>query len=359
MQNILIVDDNERNLFALERELSETGATVLRALSGDEALRLSLDHEFALAILDVQMPGMSGFELIEFLRSDVKTRHLPVIFLSAAFTELKDLHAGYRTGAVDYIVKPFQPMILLSKVAVFLELDRQRKALEAHQRMLVAANRELEAFSYSVSHDLRAPLRTIIGFSRLLKDDFGADLPAEAQGHIERVVKAGREMDALINNLLLLSGISRKELMRESIDLSTLAAEIVQELQNAAPRENVELIIEPELRADADPGLMKIVLKNLLTNAWKYTGPNQQTVIHFGRSDAKGRLAFFVADNGIGFDMGKASAIFDPFVRLHSASRFEGSGIGLSTVQRIIQRHDGEIWAEGAEGQGATFYFDI
>jgi signal transduction histidine kinase len=357
VQKILIVDDNPRNLLVLEQALAETGAALLRAGTGDEALRLSLDHEFALAILDVQMPGMTGFELAEFLRGDSKTRHLPIIFLSAAFTELQDFFQGYKTGAVDYMLKPFQPPILLGKVKIFLELDQQRKDLDAQRRMLEAANHELEAFSYSVSHDLRAPLRSIMGYSTILSEDFGSSLPEEAQGYLERVLDNARRMDTLIQDLLQFSRMTRKEIVRSELDVSALAEEIAAELQKRQPERSGEFRISGGLAVKADQALLKVVLENLLGNAWKYSSHQPAALIEVGQGEFEGQPAFFVRDNGAGFDMAQVARIFDPFVRLHSASEFEGTGIGLATVQRIVHRHGGRIWAEGSIGQGATFYF--
>jgi signal transduction histidine kinase len=357
-QTILIVDDNSRNLLVLEQTLAETGAQTVRAASGDEALRLSLDHDFALAILDVQMPGMSGFELAEFLRNDEKTRHLPIIFLSAAFTEQQDFFQGYRTGAVDYLVKPFQPAILLGKVKVFLELDQQRKTLEAQRVMLESANHELEAFSYSISHDLRAPLRRIIGFSKIVFEDFAAVLPEEAQGHLQRVVDSAQRMDLLIQDLLQFSRMSRKDIVKQPVDLSRIAADIAAELQRHSARE-VEFRIQEGLIVQGDPALLKVVLENLIGNAFKYTGRTPQAVIELGRGEYEGGPALYVRDNGAGFDMAKVDKIFDPFVRLHSTTDFEGTGIGLATVQRIVHRHAGRIWAVGTPDAGATFYFRL
>lgn len=358
-QKIMIVDDNPRNLLVLEQTLAETGAETVRAADGNEALRLSLDHEFALAILDVQMPGMNGFELAEFLRNDAKTRHLPIIFLSAAFTELHDVFQGYKTGAVDYILKPFQPEILVGKVTVFLELDQQRKTLERQRVMLEDANKELEAFSYSVSHDLRAPLRTVIGFSRIIGEDFAEQLPAEALAHLQRVEAAAKRMDMLIQDLLQLSRMTRKEIDKRSVNISTLAREVAAELQKQHASRQIEVQIQEGLAGLGDPTLIKIALENLIGNAWKYTGKTAQAIVSVGQEQNDGRLAFFVRDNGAGFDPDNAARIFDPFVRLHASSDFEGSGIGLSTVQRIIHRHGGQIWAQGVPGQGATFYFTL
>lgn len=358
-QKILIVDDNPRNLLVLEQTLSETGAQCIRAANGQEALRLSLDHEFALAILDVQMPGMNGFELAAFLRNDNKTRHLPVIFLSAAFTELQDFFTGYKTGAVDYLVKPFQPEILLGKVTVFLELDQQRKTLDIQRRMLEDANRELEAFSYSVSHDLRAPLRTVIAFSKIISEDFGEDLPEEAASHLQRVQNAAQRMDLLIQDLLELSRVTRKALLKKDVNLSALAADVSAELQKQPHSRTVDFVIADELIAPGDPTLLKVVLENLIGNAWKYTGKVQHARIEIGQEQREGLTAYFVRDNGAGFNMARAARIFDPFVRLHDSHEFEGSGIGLSTVQRIIHRHGGCIWAAAEPDKGAAFYFTL
>jgi PAS domain S-box-containing protein len=221
---------------------------------------------------------------------------------------------------------------------------------------LDAANRELEAFSYSVSHDLRAPLRAIDGFARLLEERHAAALAAEARGYVRRVREGAQRMNRLIEDLLALSRLGRAELRLREVDLSELAQAVAAELAAAAPERAVEWRIAPGLSARADPGLMRAALANLLGNAWKYTGRAERAVIELGRTPG-GEL--FVRDNGVGFDSQHAPGLFEPFRRLHAPEEFEGSGIGLAIVRRVIERHHGRVRAESAPGAGATFYFTL
>jgi signal transduction histidine kinase len=224
---------------------------------------------------------------------------------------------------------------------------------------LKAANSELEAFAYSVSHDLRAPLRAIDGFSRMLLEDHAEALGLQGQSYLQRVCRASGRMGQLIDDLLNLSRLTRQPMKRQTVDLSTLADEIVAELRRGESGRRVDVAIEPGLRADADPNLLQIALENLLGNAWKFTRNAPEPRIEVGAVPHEGRTAFFVRDNGAGFDMAYADKLFGAFQRLHPVADFEGTGIGLATVHRIIRRHGGQVWAEGAVEQGATFYFTV
>lgn len=245
------------------------------------------------------------------------------------------------------------------------EAEIQRLNAELEQRVLertaelAAANRELEAFSYSVSHDLRAPLRSIDGFSRILLEDYQDKLDAEGKESLQRICAACQRMAQLINDLLQLSRYTRQEMSREPVDLSALAHALANELQKQDLVRQVEFVIEPGLTALADPRLIRVVLGNLMDNAWKFTGKQGAARIEFGRTTHSGTTVFFVRDNGAGFDMTYVDKLFGTFQRLHSVQDFPGTGIGLASVQRILRRHGGEIWAEGKTGQGATFYFTL
>jgi PAS domain S-box-containing protein len=223
-----------------------------------------------------------------------------------------------------------------------------------------ALNQELEAFSYSVSHDLRAPLRAIDGFSQALLEDCGDRLDEQGRDHLRRVRAATQRMAQLIDDMLTLSRVTRAELRREIVDLSKLAEEIAAELRRADPDRTAEVEIEPGLVAAGDPRLLRVLVVNLLSNAWKFTAGSEPARIELGRcpTSADGR-GFFVRDNGAGFDMTYANKLFAPFQRLHRQSEFPGTGVGLAIVQRIVHRHGGRVWAEGAVGRGATFYFTL
>ncbi len=225
--------------------------------------------------------------------------------------------------------------------------------------LLEIANKELEAFAYSVSHDLRAPLRGINGFSQALLEDYADRLDTTGQDYLRRVRAASQRMGQLIDDLLKLSRLTRGEMHRETVNLSALAQEIATELQEAQPERQVDFFITPGLVANGDKRLLRIVLENLLSNAWKFTRKRTQTKIEFGCTNIDGKLAYFIRDNGAGFDMAYADKLFGAFQRLHSPTEFEGTGIGLATVQRIIHRHGGQVWAEAELGGGATFYFSL
>lgn len=369
-QEILIVDDRPQNLFALEKTLVTTEAQVVRAKSGNEALAATLNHDFALAILDVQMPEMDGYELARLLREDPKTRSLPIVFLTAAYPEDEKVIEGYKSGAVDYIVKPYNPAVLISKVNVFLEMDRQKVELRRQREKLAAVNRELEAFTYSVSHDLRAPLRAVSGFSRVLLEDHTSGLDEEGKECAGRITAAASRMERLIDDLLRLSRLTRAEMKWEVVDLSSMAEKIASELRSESNNRSVEFDIMSGITGYGDTALLQAALENLLGNAWKYTSHHERARIEFGvtlnaacgfpnpeiGADAQ---VYYVRDDGAGFDMAYAGKLFGPFQRLHDAGEFPGTGIGLATVQRIVNRHGGRIWARGEIEKGAAFFFSF
>jgi light-regulated signal transduction histidine kinase (bacteriophytochrome) len=224
---------------------------------------------------------------------------------------------------------------------------------------LQAANQELEAFAYSVSHDLRAPLRSIDGFGRALLQDCADSLDDQGQHYLQRIRAATLQMSQLIDDLLKLSRVTRSEMRREPVDLSALAQAIAAELQAAQPERQIEWSIAPGLVVNADASLMHILLANLLGNAHKFTAQHPTARIEFGAVQPASQPVYFVRDNGAGFDMAYADKLFGAFQRLHSANEFDGTGIGLATVQRIVHRHGGRVWAEGAVEQGAIVHFTL
>jgi signal transduction histidine kinase len=239
------------------------------------------------------------------------------------------------------------------------ERKRVETEIQGVNAKLSTANKELEAFSYSVSHDLRAPLRTIDGFSHALLEDCAERLDEAGKDYLNRIRAATQRMGLLIDDLLNLSRLSRAEMKRRILDLSSLANSIASELRKAHPARQIEVRIEKGLVAIADPGLLRVVLENLLSNAWKFTSKREVAQVEFGLDGGKDTPSFFVRDNGAGFDPAYADRLFGAFQRLHATSEFAGTGVGLATVQRIIHRHGGRIWAESAVDQGATFYFTL
>ncbi len=633
-QKILIVDDRKENLFALRKVLGGVGAEIIEAANGNDALAATIDHRFALAILDVVMPGMSGYELAELLRGDERTRVIPIIFVTASHSDEGQVFRSYEAGGVDYIVKPYEPHILLGKVRVFLELDRNREELlryrdrletlvaertaelkeaqrlagighwkwdfradvavwseelyrvfgrdpaqppanyqeipryftpkswaslsaaveqaiagaipyevdaevvrpdgvhrwvvtrgeavrdaggtivalrgmvqditerkqaeealrgseenlqlfiehapaalamfdrdmryvtvsrrwlddysigdrdilglshyevfpeipevwkDVHRRGLAgeviradedrferadgsvqwlrwevrpwhtaagaiggivifsedvtryraameeirqlnatleqrvaertaelsAANRELDSFAYAVSHDLRAPLRAMSGFSQALTEDYGDRMEEEAKTYLDQIGIASRRMSELVEGILALSRSIRGELQRDRVDLSALAERLLSDLALADPQRRVVTEVATGLVASGDARMIEAAMNNLLGNAWKYTAHALEPRIRVYAEERAGRRWICVADNGAGFDMAHARRLFQPFQRLHRQDEFPGIGVGLATVQRIVHRHGGELEARGEPGKGAVFCFSV
>jgi len=378
--NILLVDDQPANLVALEAMLQGLGQNLIMANSGREALKWLLAHECAVVLLDVKMPDMDGFETATLIRERDKSRHTPIIFLTAADQSQTQAVRGYAVGAVDYLVKPVVPEFVRSKVAVFVELAKKNELLrrqtqrlqESEQdardlaearaelvRDLEHKNRELESFSYAVSHDLRAPLRRIESFSRAVQESQAERLDQAGRRYLDRVREASRQMSQLIDDVLYLSRVTRAEMREQDVDLSGLVALLLGRMAEGEPGREVELRIRPGVTVTADGQLLRIALENLLENAWKFTSRTSAPRIEFGMTNVGGEPTYFIRDNGAGFDMAYADRLFGPFQRLHLASEFPGTGVGLATVQRVIHRHGGRVWAEGMPGQGATFHFTL
>jgi light-regulated signal transduction histidine kinase (bacteriophytochrome) len=289
---------------------------------GQGLLDVSAAHHHALIVLSPLTPGQ-----LEAASA----------FFAEVMSVFEMIHRGYREANVS--------------------LQARNRELEQAKESVEATSRELEAFSYSVSHDLRAPLRSIDGFSQALEEDNGPQLDEIGKGHLKRVREATRRMSSLIDDLLRLARVSRGDLAREIVDLSAVARATLERLKRSDPQRQVELVIPEHLMARGDPRLLGVAMENLLSNAWKFT--SKLPVAHIELGMQPGKNVYFVRDDGAGFDMRFADRLFGAFQRLHPASEFEGTGVGLATVQRIIRRHGGRIWADAAVGRGATFYFTL
>jgi DNA-binding response OmpR family regulator len=384
-KKILAVDDSPTYLQEVASALTGEGYDVILAHSGEEALEHLEVQRVDCILLDLLMPGIGGQATCRRIRSSPALRDVPLIMLTAV-EDRQSMIEGLAAGADDYIAKSGEFQVLKARVRAQIRrrqfedenrrireqlLRTEMEAAEARAARAIAEtraalldelrrkNKELEAFSYSVSHDLRAPLRSIQGFSTILLQDCGDTLKPDNRETLGRIIAASNRMDQLIEGLLNLSRLTRAELRREPVDLSRLGREVVEELRQSNGARDVECVIPDRLTAAGDPTLLRLVLQNLLGNAWKFTRQRGRARIELGVAEESGESVYFVKDNGAGFDMAHADGLFSPFQRLHPATDFPGIGIGLATVQRIVDRHGGRVWADGAPGQGATMYFTL
>ncbi len=483
---LLIVDDIPANIVALENLLQKEGRNFLNASSGNEALKVAFSASVDLIILDVQMAGMDGFEVAQLLKSNKKTRDIPIIFASAVNREHLSMLKGYEEGAVDYLLKPLDPDITKAKVSILLQNQLQKKelmdknasleksallinnstdiigvmdpvsfvfeevnnavvsilgftreemkamevtdlvgegdkklfmslsaskeerlsfemefktkegekrylqwhvtakdqkwfvyarditlqkraddkimvlntSLQENLNKLELTNRELESFSYSVSHDLRAPLRSITGYSGMLQEELEGKADERILKLLGTVQRNAKKMGELIDDLLEFSRLGRQEIRKAEVNMDQLVANIMDELQASFPHK-ITLIQKTLIKAKADRSLVGQVWANLLSNALKYSSKKEIIEVEIGSDRVKDEIVYYVKDNGAGFDMKYSYKLFDVFQRLHHSDEFEGTGIGLAIVQRIVNRHGGRVWAEGEPELGAKFYFTL
>jgi light-regulated signal transduction histidine kinase (bacteriophytochrome) len=365
---IMIVEDERILALDLAETLDELGYTVAgMAARGEEAIELARQLHPQLILMDVRLDGnIDGITAAEAIRDE---HDVPVVFLTAHADD-DTLQRATSTDASAYLVKPFKPPdlrcvieIALHKHAADVRLRENERWLEQtlQQRTaaLEAANRELEAFNYSVAHDLRAPLRGIDSFSQLLIERYSQRLDQEGLGYLDRVRAAAGRMSQLIDALLSLAQVGRVELQPIDLNLTQLVQSVAGEVAAANPERNVPLVVAPGMRAYADPRVLRIVVANLLENAWKFTARRQRPAVEVGPVQNTTHPTFYVRDNGAGFDPAYASRLFGAFQRLHPDRDFPGTGIGLAIVQRVIARHGGSVWADSRPDQGATFYFTL
>ena len=415
---ILVVEDERIVAGDLAGALTELGYAVPETVAtGEDAIARARDLQPDVVLMDIRLPGqIDGIEAA----SVVREKHgIPVVYLTA-HSDDETLRRAMQTEPVGYVVKPFSPPQLRCAIEIALHRrqiaarlrERQQwlaarlccageadapagdqadgsvsylnlvaealagwrlgeaefeKRLTEHIMELEAANRELENFTHSVARDLRSPLRGIDGLSRSLIEEHAADLGPDGVRTLKQVRETAGRMREVIDNLvllsiddlLLLSRVSKAEPRMDRVDLSGIAGDIVGRLRESTPQRIVKVLIEPKVQVHGDAALLRIVLESLLGNAWKFTGQTEHARIEFGAIDRQGSRICFVRDNGAGFDMANAHKLFVAFERLDSADRFEGNGLGLAVAQRAIHRHGGRIWAEGALGRGATFYFTL
>ncbi|HEV7923726.1 MAG TPA: response regulator [Verrucomicrobiae bacterium] len=361
--SILIVDDEVAHMKALCDTLQGQGYKTSGFSAPVLALAEIQEGRFDVLLTDLMMPEMDGIALLEGARR--KDPNLAGIIMTGEGTIATAVEA-MKSGAMDYILKPFKLRAVLPVLERALSVRRLRlenAALEKSVRQRTAelemANRELEAFSYSVSHDLRAPLRHIDGFTSLLLEQHAQAMPPDAQRLLGVVMDAARQMNGLIDDLLRFSRLSQQPLTKESIKAGELFREVLDELQTERAGRQVEIRLGELPDCQGDRALLRQVVVNLLTNAFKFTRQRENAVVEIGGRLQEQERVYFVRDNGAGFDMQHARRLFGVFQRLHSAEEYEGTGVGLSIVQRIIVRQGGRIWAEAAVNEGATFFFTL
>lgn len=387
---ILLVDDRDENLFALETILKDEDYHLVKAHSGKEALaHLLKDLDFHLIIMDVLMPGMNGFETATMIYNREKLKNIPIIFLTAMDIE-GNIYKGYQAGAIDYISKPIIPDLLKVKVKAFVELSEKNRELIRQEKKLRAANRKLEwevaerklseakikalnedlarkleqlqsldSFNYSISHDLMSPLNSITGLVGLLQTMYPEKFDDEVLEIINHIMGSVDRMSNLIKDLLSFSRQANAEIIKEDVSMKQMVEEVMEEMSLTMPVTHAKVTVHDLPNAYCDTSMLRQVWSNLISNAVKYSQKKETPEIEIGGEQHDGELMFFVKDNGAGFNMSNYNKLFSIFQRLHSDNEFNGTGIGLAVVKRIIERHDGRIWANSEVGKGSEFYFTL
>jgi two-component system, sensor histidine kinase and response regulator len=404
---ILIAEDSPTQALRLRHILEQQGYEVGVAGNGCLALAMASDFRPALIISDVVMPEMDGYELSRRLKADADFCDIPVILVTT-LSDPEDVIRGLACGADHFVLKPYDEHYLLGHVQDVLvnrricreedaamgvaihfngqrhfinagrrqilnlllstyaaaiqrnkELDRSQEKLQWLNAKFEAANNELESFSYSVSHDLRAPLRHIDAFAGLLEQRAADTLDSKSRDYLQTIAECAKQMGRLIDDLLAFARMGRAEMMQREMEMESLVQETIRGLELETQGRQIRWKIAPLPLVQADPAMMRQVLVNLLGNAVKYTRTRDVAEIEVGVQDAANEIVLFIRDNGVGFDMQYADKLFGVFQRLHHADDFEGTGVGLANVRRIIARHGGRTWADGKVGAGATMFFSL
>jgi hypothetical protein len=359
---LLVIDDDVAQLKSLCDDLRTEGYETAGFTSTQAGLAALRQSKSDLLLCDFALPEMGNISL---LRAAIEIDPDLVVIILTDQANTDAAIDALKSGALDFIQKPFKlsdVLAVLSRALSFqrlrLENKELKQLLQQHTEELQKANQEFESFAHSVSHDLRAPLRAIGGFSNILQKDFASQIPDDARRLLKIVTSSAAQLSQMIDGLLNFSRSSRQPLSVQPIDVTTLIKQIVDELRRDQKRE-FEVNIGELPQAVGDPDLLKQVLVNLLSNAFKFTAHTEKAFVEIGCQPGKPENTYFVRDNGIGFDLQYAERLFGVFVRLHPEAEFEGNGIGLAIAHRIIQRHGGRIWAEAELNKGATFFFTL
>jgi signal transduction histidine kinase len=355
---VLAVDDTPANLVAVQALLAQLPCEVVVANSGNEALKQLLRREFAVVLLDVQMPEMDGYEVARHARENPVTRDVPIIFLTAGRQTEQGTLRGYGSGAVDFLFKPVDAVILRSKVRVFLELYQSRKRLSDALSELERANEALRHFTSAASHDLREPARTIHGYMQALLEDIGESLEPSARRYVSRSHAASGRMLSLLDSLLVYARM-RKAPAHDEVDIGAIVEQVVLDLSDIIGRTGAKIDVGPLPRVRADPDRMYQLFSNLVTNAIKFTPAGQTPRATIAAGVGGEPLRFSVEDDGIGIAPEQQQVIFEAFRRLRSRDEYEGSGLGLTICRQIVEQHGGRIWVESGAGRGSRFLFDL
>ena len=360
---LLIVDDEPASMRALCDTLEYEGYRTYGYTSAADALAAMRERSFDLLLADLQMPGTNGIDLMKSAQLIDPTL---VAVIMTGHGALETAVAAMKAGALDYIQKPIKlatALPVLERALAVRQLRIEKKRLEENVRErteeLKIANRELEAFSYSVSHDLRAPLRAVSSFTQALLSEHVASLNEEGRRLLQNVNAGAAHMDRLITDLLRLSQLNRQELHRQPVRFSAVVGGIIENMAGELAGRDIEFVVADFPTWQVDAGLLQQVFVNLISNAIKFTRDRAKARIEIGYRMNGTTLVCFVKDNGVGFNMKYMNKLFGVFQRLHSAEQFEGTGVGLSIVRRIVERHGGTVWVDGAQDQGATFYFSL
>ncbi len=361
--SLLIVDDEPASMRALCDTLEYEGYQTYGYTSANDALAAMRERSFDLLLADLQMPGTNGIDLMKSAQLVDPTL---VAIIMTGHGALETAVAAMKAGALDYIQKPIKlatALPVLERALAVRQLRIEKKRLEENVRdrteELKIANRELEAFSYSVSHDLRAPLRAVSAFTQALLSEHVSTLNEEGRRLLQNVNAGAAHMDRLITDLLRLSQLNRQALHRQPVRFADIAQRVIDDMAGERAGRDIEFVVADFPTWQVDPGLMQQVFVNLLSNAIKFTRDRAHARIEIGCRMDGHTLVCFVKDNGVGFNMKYMNKLFGVFQRLHSADQFEGTGVGLSIVRRIVERHGGKVWVDGAQDQGATFYFSL
>jgi two-component system, sensor histidine kinase and response regulator len=369
--SVLVVDDKPDNLRLLSAILTDRGYEVRQALSGQMALTAARTRPPDLVLLDIKMPDLNGYEVCKQLKTDERTRHIPVIFLSA-LDRSPDKVKGFSAGGADYITKPFQESEVVVRVEHQLEiaelqarLQRQNAQLQqeirdriATEQELLRSNEDLEQFAHAVSHDLQQPLQSILGFGKILLLKYPYLLETDVCNYLSRIVQAGERMQLLIEDLLAYSQVDVSRSI-EVVDCDRILAEAIENLQAAISQTQAHITIQPLPTLKGKPIQLIQVFQNLIGNALKFTHLGVSPEIQISAQVRESEWVFKVSDNGIGIDPRHHKLLFQLFQRLHPSERYPGTGIGLATCKKIVESHGGRIWVESQPGKGTTFFFTL